>query len=101
MTPEWTGMNRNDTGMDRNDTGMTPEWTGISFILQKVVAVSECSNLCTKAKGFEKHFFICMFYNYLLLIGRINSLCNDIYFTVTSTPSPPLSENYVIIYVPP
>ena len=37
-----------------------------------------------------------MFYNYLLLIGRINLLCNDIYFTVTNTPSPPLSENYVI-----
>ena len=55
--------------------------------------------MCTKAKGFQKHFFIRMFYNYLLLIGRINSLCNDIYFTVTNTPSPPLSENYVIIYV--
>ena len=26
----------------------------------------------------------------------INSFCNDIYFTVTNTPSLPLSENYVI-----
>ena len=49
--------------------------------------------MCTKAKGFQKHFLICMFYNYLLLIGRINSLCNDIYLTVTNTPLPtPVGE---------
>ena len=103
---EWTGMRWNRPEWHRNGpewTGMTPEWTGISFFCKKWLLLVNVLICVPKLKVFKSIFsyacfiIICCWSGGLIRFATISS----VYFTVTNTPSPPLSENYVIIYVPP